>query len=466
MRGFAKTLAVGMTTLMFWAPVAQAESLADALISAYRNSNLLEQNQATLRAADEDVAGAVAGLRPVVSYLLNSTYEKGKSLRPGIVTSEQLSTSLTLSMDLTLFDGGRSRMGVEVARESVLATRQALVQVEQGVLFDAVDAYVDVLLRQEIVAIRQSNVRLITQELRAANDRFEVGEITRTDVAIAESRLAGARANLASAEGDLLVARENYKLAVGSYPGRLHPLPSAPSIGRSLDEARVVAMRTHPSILQGQHLVAVTDLQVKIAKAAFKPTVALGADLTVAGTDFSGSSRANERLDGSVGLSMRQTLYAGGELSASYRKALASQEAQRAGLHQTMASVDRNLGVAWSSLGVSMASIEASDRQIRAAQTAFDGVREEASLGARTTLDVLDAEQDLLDARIQRLQAEAGRYMAVYQILGAMGLLTADHLNIGVPLFDPEAYYNAVKSAPATSSQGKKLDRILKTIGD
>jgi len=465
MRGFARTITVGVAIALF-ASVVQAETLADALVTAYRASNLLEQNQATLRAADEDVARAVSNLRPVVSYALNSTYSKGTRLDTGRATNEQLATSLGISLDLTIFNGGRNRLGIEIARESVLATRASLVQVEQQVLFDAVDSYVDVLLRQEILLIRNSNVRLIMQELRAANDRFEVGEITRTDVAIAESRLAGARASLASAEGDLLVARENYKLAVGNYPGNLRPLPPSPSIGRSLEEARDVAMRTHPSIRQGQHLVALTVLQVKSAKGAFKPTVTLGADIAASDTDVTGSRRANEQLNSSVQLTMRQTLYGGGGLSANYRRTLASQEAQRAGLHQTMLSVDRNLGVAWSGLVVSLASIKASEVQIVAAQTAFDGVREEAALGARTSLDVLDTEQDLLDARILRLQAEASRYVAVYQILGAMGLLTADHLKLGVPQYDPEAYYNAVKSAPATSSQGKALDRILKTIGN
>lgn len=452
--------------LVLAAPGARAETLADALVTAYRNSNLLEQNQATLRAADEDVARAVSNLRPIVSYTLSSRYSNGRNLVTGRVFSDQIATSLALSLDLTIYNGGRNRLGIEIGRESVLATRDALVQVEQQVLFDAVDAYVDVLLRQEILVIRQSNVRLIGQELQAANDRFEVGEITRTDVAIAESRLAGARSSLAAAEGDLLVARENFKLAVGNYPGNLRPLPASPAIGRSLEEARVVAMRTHPSIRQAQHLVSVADLQVKSAKGAFQPEVSLGADISVTDTDVGIGRRQSEQMNSSIGLTMRQTIYGGGGLSALYRRALAGQEAQRASLHQTMLSVDRNLGAAWAGFDVSLASIEASEVQIVAAQTAFEGAREEAALGARTTLDVLDTEQDLLDARILRLQAEAQRYVAIYQILGAMGLLTADHLKLGVPQYDPDAYYNAVKSAPATSSQGKALDRILKTIGN
>ena len=163
---------------------------------------------------------------------------------------------------------------------------------------------------------------------------------------------------------------------------------------------------------------------------------------------------------------MNQTLYGGGRLSALQRRALAGKDAARAGLQQTAVGVLQNVGVAWANLAVASASIQASDLQIRAAQAAFDGVREEAAAGTRTTLDVLDAEQELLDARNARLEAEAQRYVAVYQVLASMGLLTVDHLQLGIPTYDPEAYFGAVESAPAHSAQGKKLDRILEKIGD
>jgi len=153
-------------------------------------------------------------------------------------------------------------------------------------------------------------------------------------------------------------------------------------------------------------------------------------------------------------------------LSALYRQSLAGQDQARAGLQQAGVEVSEAVGRAWVGLAVATASIESGDRQIRAAQTAFDGVREEATLGARTTLDVLNAEQDLLDARAARLQSEADLYVGVYQLLSTMGLLTADHLKLGIPTFDPQAYYKAVRNAPATSAQGKRLDRILEKIGN
>lgn len=453
------TLCSLMAVLLLATPMAQAETLADALIAAYRNSNLLDQNRAVLRAADEDVAIAVSSLRPVIAFAAQSGYARSEQLNPLGVRSvnEGLSSSINLTADFTLLDFGRNALAVDVAKESVLATREALVGVEQNVLLAAVQAYVDVRLSQEIVALRQSNYRLITQELRAARDRFEVGEITRTDVAIAEARLAASNASLAAAQGDAMVARESYKAATGAYPGRLAGLPATPKTARSLDDAQAVAERTHPSIRQAQREVTIAELNVARGKAGLRPSLTARATISV---DEDGMDSET------LGLNLNQTLYAGGRLSALYRQALASRDASRAGLHQTVLLVAQNVGNAWSNLAVTAASIDASSRQITAAQTAFDGVREEAALGARTTLDVLDAEQELLDARAARLQAEAGRYVGVYVLLSSMGLLTADHLQLGIPTYDPAAYYNAVKSAPATSAQGRKLDKILEKIGN
>jgi len=451
---------VGMLGLL--APAARAESLADALIAAYRNSNLLEQNQAVLRAADEDVAIAVARLRPVVEYTIQSTWSRAESsFFANSPLDSNLTSALQLAASLTIFDFGRNRLGIEIAEASVMATRQALIGVEQRVLLDAVDAYVEVGFRTSIVALRQSNVRLITQELRAATDRFDVGEVTRTDVALAEAALAQARSGLATAQGDLDFARERYKAATGNYPGRLAGLPRAPATANSLDAARAVGLRTHPDILQSQFLVKVTDLQAGLAEAQMQPTVTgsvQGRRVFTTPTDGLGSF--------STSLTFNQTLYAGGELSARFRKALQQKDQARAGLQQAGVVVSENVGRAWTTIDVSRASIASGDEQIRAAQVAFDGVREEAALGARTTLDVLDAEQNLLDARAARLDAEANLYVGVYQLLATMGLLTADHLRLGIPTYDVGAYYGAVRNAPAHSPQGKKLDRILKSIGN
>ncbi|QYK43557.1 MAG: TolC family outer membrane protein [Paracoccaceae bacterium] len=427
---------------------AGAETLADALISAYRNSNLLEQNRAVLRAADEDAAQALAALRPVLRASGGLGYSNQRT--------DQLQASLDFQAQITIFDSGSNALALESARESVLATRQSLVNLEQQVLLSAVRAYVGVRLQADIVALREANLRLITQELRAAQDRFEVGEITRTDVAQAEARLAASRSELVGAQGDLAIAREGYLLAVGREPGRLSPVPRLPRTADSLAAAKRVAQAGHPLIRQAQHQVTISELGIARSKAAMGPTIT--------GT-VTQSYRDVGKPSLSGGLTVNQTLYAGGQLSSLYRQSLARRDQARAGLHQTVAEVGLGVGEAWANVAVANASIEASDRQIRAAQTAFEGVREEARLGARTTLDVLDAEQDLLLARTNRVSAEATRVIQVYTLLAAMGLLTADHLGLGIPTYDPAAYYNAVKNAPATSAQGRKLDRVLEAIG-
>ncbi|MEZ5912427.1 MAG: TolC family outer membrane protein [Paracoccaceae bacterium] len=436
---------------------ARAETLPDALVSAYRHSNLLEQNRALLRAADEDLATAVSALRPVINFVANASYRYAELAVPGgKIGSDGTAASIGLSGELLLFDGGSSEMGIEAAKEVVMATRQALTGLEQQVLLAALSAYLDVRSAEDVVALSHSNVRLITQELRAAQDRFEVGEITRTDVAIAEARLASSRASLAAAEGDLLVAREAYKAATGAYPGRLAPPPPPPATAKSLDEAKAVALRNHPQVIAARHEARVAELNVARARAAMGPRVGLGGAITL------NDGGLNER---SLSLTLTQPVYQGGRLSALYRRAIAVEAAQKSAMHQAGVEAAQAAGDAWARLAVAYAAIEAGDRQVRAAQTAYDGVREEARLGSRTTLDVLNAEQELLDARTSRIAAENQRNVAVYAVLASMGLLTVKHLGLGIPSYDPDTYFSAVKNAPATSPQGKKLDRILKSIG-
>ncbi len=452
--------AVAVAGTLFATLPAQAETLADALIAAYRNSNLLDQNRALLRAADEDVAGSVAALQPIVNFVLQAGYTASEvepipGFRDGLAEQLQLSTGISATM--TLLDFGRGRLAIEAAKENVLATREALVSVEQNVLLEAVTAFVNVRLATEVVALRQSNVRVITQQLQAARDRFDVGEITRTDVALAEARLAQSRAALAAAEGDLMVARESYKAATGAYPGNLQPLPPTPDTVNTLDEAVAIALQSQPRVRQSQREVALAGLNVARARANMQPQVTAEAGFS---TDLSTGLESSR-----LSLRLGQTLYAGGGLASNLRAAIQREEAARAALLQNGVLVEQAVGNAWSNILVTSAQIEANDRQIAAAQQAFEGTRDEATLGARTTLDVLDAEQDLLDARQAKLQSEAQRYVGVYRLLSSMGLLTVEHLQLGIPTYDPAQYYNLVKDAPIHTDRGRALDRILKSVG-
>ncbi|WP_372604562.1 TolC family outer membrane protein [Actibacterium sp.] len=446
--GMVSALALGVGS-------ANAETLTDALSSAYQNSNLLEQNRALLRAADEGVASAMAALRPIVGFTASSSYSNSPT------ASNLSNNSITLGAELTLYEGGSNKLAVEAAKETVLSTRASLLALEQNVLLGAVQAYLDVRSASENVALRNNNVRLITEQLRAARDRFEVGEVTRTDVSLAESRLAASQSALAAAQGALIVARESYKLAVGHAPSQLTGTLRVPGLPKTQAEALEIARRGHPNIDAAQRQVNVSDLNLLRARAARMPKLT-----AEAGVGYADSS--NNILDGdssSVGLTLTQPLYAGGKIASAERAALAGREASMANLHYVAKQVEQGVGNTWAQLAVARAQLEATDKQIRAAQLAFDGTREEARLGSRTTLDVLDAEQDLLDARTARVQAEASQYVAYYALLASMGLLTVEHLNLGIPTYDPAAYYNSVKSGPTRSIQGEKLDEVMRALG-
>jgi len=460
----ALSLVLGVTVAS--AP-ARSETIADAMAAAYEHSGLLEQNRALLRAADENVAQAISQLRPIVAWSSNLSREIGRNATAGTgfvpTNSASTSASLTLSAEIVLYDGGQNRLGVEIAKESVLATREGLTALEQQVLLRAANAYLNVRRFSEFVALRESNTRLITQELRAARDRFEVGEVTRTDVSLAEARLAAARSGLAAAQGDLARAQLEYLAAVGHKPGRLTPTASLGRLPSSLEAASATALRQHPDMAEAQRQAAVADLRVRLADAALNPTISLTGRATVSNTL---TSRANGR-NASIGITGQQTIYAGGRLTSLQRQAMQNRDAARANLHVVSHSIRQNVGNALANYQVARASIQAGQQQIRAAQVAFRGVREEAQLGARTTLDVLNAEQELLDARANLISAQVDELSAGYTLLAAMGELTAQKLKLKVRIYDPAGYYNMVKDAPAGySEQGKKLDRVLRRLGN
>ena len=218
-----------------------AQTLADTMVDAYRHSALLDQNRAVLRAADEDAAAAIAALRPVLQWVADYTYQN-------IEGFDGNSASIGLQASMTLYDWGRNAIAIDIAKETVLATRAALVGVEQDVLLDAVQSYLNVRSALEQVDLQQNSVRVIGQEQQAATDRFEVGEITQTDVSQADAALAAARASLASAEGDLEVARENYRASTGKAPVNLAPPPPTPKLPAGLEAAREIGQRTHPAM--------------------------------------------------------------------------------------------------------------------------------------------------------------------------------------------------------------------------
>ena len=442
---------------------ASAENLADALVGAYNTSGLLQQNRALLRAADEDVAAAVATLRPILDWTASITRTINETSTSGFISNRYNSNFFAgITATWLLYDGGGRSLDIAAAKETVLATRQQLLAVEQSILLRAVAAYVVVNLTNENVRLRENNLRVLGEELRASQDRFDVGEVTRTDVALAESRVAQARSELAFARGEVVNAKAEYIAAVGSAPGVLAPIPALPQPPGTIAAAQDIAVRNHPSILSAQRQVSAAELTVNRVGTTLGPTVSARADFGV--TNNYGNTNYSD--DASVSLIMRQPIYQGGGLNSNIRQAMASRDATRANLLNVQRDVVQEANNAYVRLEVARASLIATGEQIRAAQVAFDGIREEATLGARTTLDVLTAEQNLLDAYTAQISAQAERSIAAYQLLAAQGLLTAERLRLGVQIYDPTIYYNLAKGAPAAySKQSQDLNRVLEALG-
>jgi outer membrane protein len=465
--GWRALVAAGVLAIAATGTATRGETLADALVSAYNSSGLLEQNRALLRAADEDVATTAALLKPILNYFADVTRDFGDNRTTtslGIPVNRDLgatNASAGLIAELLLYDGGATALSRDSAKEAVLATRQQLIGIEQGVLFRAASAYLTVTALRQFVALRENNLRLVEQELRAAQDRFEVGEVTRTDVAQAEASFAESQSGLAEARGDLLQAVEEYRAAVGKTPGTLAPPPPLPRLNRSVEEARDLAVRTHPDLRAAQHQVAAAELNILSAEALILPRVTATSRLSLiedlGSSDFTRS--------GSIGIELNGPIYQGGSIDSSIRRAIAVRDSQRGNLLEVQRRISQNVGNSYAQLSSQRASLAASEQRIEASRIAFNGVREEAALGARTTLDVLDAEQDLLDAETSRISAEANVYIAAFGVLQSTGRLTAEQLNLGVQTYDPTAYYNLVKDAPtARSKQGQQLDKVLKSL--
>ena len=426
------------------------DTLTGAMVSAYNTSGLLQQNRAVLRAADEDVATAASQLAPVVSWASSASHSGSDS------SAYDTSASVSLSADYTIYDGGKSSLGLEAAKFSVLATRSKLVSIEQNVLFEAVTAYLGVIRETENVSLRENNLSVIREELKAANDRFEVGEITKTDVALAEARLAASNSALAVAKGSYEKAVASYISSIGAKPNSLEYPNFVPEVPNSRESAISIALKEHPSIDELKNLIKVSEINSKIADLSTGFTISLESSVSL---DEEGET------SGSVGVKASGPIFSGGKLYSSSRKKIALKEQVLARLYSSKISIEQNVTNAFSSLQVAQAAKSAADEQIRATEVALKGVKEEAILGARTTLDVLNAEKDLLDARVQLISAKVDENLSLYRLLLQIGRLTADYLSLPVRQYDVKKYYDLVKNSPASKTKsGRELDKILQSL--
>ena len=452
---FFKSLLVAFS-LLFFPPTLFADTLKLALENAYNNSDELLIQRMSIRESDEEVAQSVAAKRPTFSAVqnLSSAYAYSGTCG-GFCSSSSVSTSLSAAM--SVLDGGKKDLGISINKVQLFAQRVTLKEREQDVLLSAVKAFMNLRRSLEFVALEQNSVKLLKRQVQAARDRFEVGEITRTDISFAESRLEAAKGKLASQIGNLEISIESYKMAIGVAPGELRDPPPLPDLPKTLEIAKISASKHHPTVMALQHAVEIADLQLDLTKFNYRPTFSLSGEL--------GDSSRTGKLSSNLSLGGSVVLYQGGARSSKERKALATVEKARTNLLYQTRRIQQGVATRWAQLNIAKALISANNRQIRAAETAYKGVTDEAEFGLRTTLDILDAEQSLMAAKVQLASTRRDEYVAAYELLKSIGLLTVKNLNLDVKEYDVQTNYKKVKDAPSIT-MFLKLDKLLKKLGN
>ena len=404
---------------------AYAGTLQDAVETAYLNNPQLDAQRQQAAIADEQLEQARSQRRPTVNLAGSVGYESVDSNRPFSSASgsigDRATSNAQLEAVLPIYTGGRIKAGIRQAKAGIGAADAQLESVGQDLILDVVTAYVDVLRDHETIKIRQNSVDLLSEQVRASQDRFDVGEVTRTDVAQSEARLEGSKASLAGAEATLQGSLAVYAFLVGAEAVDLVPVPPAPALPETIEEAMQTALDQNPAIIALRFNERAANEAVTVAAGALKPTVSL------VGTASVQETYDNNFQDTSISALARATvpLYQGGLTRSQVRSAKLQRQQARYQIDNAVRQVRAQVARAWYSTIASNRAIEASARQVEAAEIAYEGAQAELSVGVRTTLDVLDQEQQLLEARLNLIQAERNAYVAAHQLLRAMGDLRA-----------------------------------------
>lgn len=460
-RSFRSLLLAGAALLgLGLALPGQAQSLNEALGTAYGSNPTLQAARARLRATDENVPQALSNWRPVVTLGANVGVADGESRtsRTGTATdTSRTPRGVNATVSQPVYRGGRTVAQTNRAEAQVLAERARLLASEQQLLSDGVTSYVNVLRDAALLRLNQNNERVLTRQLQATNDRFRVGEITRTDVAQAEARLARARADRETAEGNLQNSRANYVRVFGTQPGALRePSPLAAPV-RSRDEAIAMAGGNNPNVIAANFDERAAIENVDLIFGELLPSVSLQGQ-AFDNTDPSVRGGFNRGYQATAQLSV--PLYQGGQEYSRVRQAKQQAQQARQTLDDTKRQAQEAASRAWDQLQTARATVTSTRAQIRASEIALDGVSREALVGSRTTLDVLNAEQELLDARVSLVRALRDLVVASYALAASTGRLTARDLGLQVDFYDSEANYRAVRgSLTGTRVPGDPLRR-------
>ena len=422
---------------------AHGESLRQALRSAYKTNPQIEAERANLRATDENVPRALSNYRPRVTASADVGYQQTNT-RPD--TAGEGSTNprgYSLQLQQNIFRGFRTSSAVSEAEANIRAGRATLHSTEQTVLLAAVTAYMNVVRDQAIVRLRENNVRVLTTNLKATKDRFAVGEVTRTDVAQSEASRAGAVSALDLARANLKTSRANYERVVGAPASRLvEPREPGVLLPKGLADARRLAERESPSVVAALYLEQAARFSVNQIAGELLPTVSMNAQYT---NRYDSSRITKQNEVGSIVGTLTVPLYQGGEVSARVRQAKHLHVRRIQLIQQARTEAREESIAAWSLLQASRAQIRSDLSLVSANQIALNGVREEEKVGQRTLLDVLNAEQALLNSQVQLFTTKRDLVVNAYRVVASTGRLTAQDLKLHSKIYDAEVHYNEIR---------------------
>ncbi len=427
--------------------VASAETMSSALARAYSGNPTLDAQRASVRAVDENVPRALSGFRPSITGLANTGFSRTEGVLQGQNISRSTNpSSVGLQISQNLFNGFRTENSTRQAETQVFGAREGLRNVEQNTLFSGAQAYMNVLRDTAILNLQRNNVEVLEEQLSQTRTRFQVGEVTRTDVAQAESRLAAARSQVSTAESNLQTSIATYRQIIGVEPRQLaQGSPVDRLVPRTVTAAVQIGLEEHPAIISALHAVDAAELQVKIVEGELAPSVGLTGSLA---QGFNSTIQNDSSLSASVVAQITVPIYQGGEVYARVRQSKETAGQRRIEAEATRDQVRAAVISAWGSLEASKATVRAAQAQVQAAEIALTGVREESRVGQRTTLDILNQQQELLTARVNLITAQRDRVVASYAVVQAIGRLTAKSLGLGVEIYSAKLHFDQVKDLP------------------
>lgn len=430
---------------------AQADTLREALAAAYEANPSLEAARAQQRATDEDVP--IQASRGGIDVSAVANHIEFTKVSPNSFTAPERRFSAGLDLTVPIYSGGAVNNGIKAAKERVAAGQADLRGTESSVFSQVVAAYMDVLRTEALAMLAGNQVEVLTINLEATNDRFEIGELTRTDIAQSQSRLALAQSDFRNAQANLISARETYIQLIGRAPQDLQAPPPLPGLPDTVGEAVVTALDNNPDLIAAKERADAAGYDSEVAGAGRLPTI--GGFVNYDYTDFYGTlggpisaNFAQDETTANIGVQVTVPIFQGGRPAAQQRQAFARETAALENVIATERSIIAQTRAAYASWQASRAVIESSEAAVSAAELSLEGVRAENSIGNRTILDVLNAEQELLSARAQLVTARRNAYVAGFSVLAAMGRAEARDLNLdtGGVLYDPQVNYDRVRS--------------------